>query len=166
MTLIRAGTGASAEARFRDLFARHHASVAAYAARRVGRDEAADAAAEVFTVAWRRLHRVPPEPETLPWLYGVARKVVSNLQRSRRRSERLAARQAAHTGTRGAQPPPVVVALNGLSRDDREILMLAAWEGLGPAEIGAILGCSRNAASVRLHRARSRLAGVLGEEMI
>ena len=39
------------------------------------------------------------------------------------------------------------------------MLRLAAWEELQPAEIAAVLGCSANAAAVRLHRARQRLAG-------
>ena len=79
----------SPEARFRLLFARHYPAVFGYAARRFGRDEAGDAAAEVFTVAWRRLDRVPAEPQALPWLYGVARKVVSNQERSTNRRARL-----------------------------------------------------------------------------
>lgn len=160
MTASRAGAAPQAEQRFREVFARHYPAVYGYAARRVGRDDAADVAAETFTVAWRRLRRVPDEPGTLPWLYGVARNVTANLQRSRRRAGRLAARVAEETLARPAvEPAPdVVAALDGLRDDDREILLLAAWEGLGPDRIGAVLGISANAAAVRLHRARARLA--------
>ena len=45
-----------------------------------------------------------------------------------------------------------------LRPDDREILALAGWEGLGSDEIATVLGCSRGAARLRLHRARKRLA--------
>jgi RNA polymerase sigma-70 factor (ECF subfamily) len=38
---------------------------------------------------------------------------------------------------------------------------LAAWEGLGPAELATALGCSPNAATIRLHRARRRLESVI-----
>ena len=143
------------------MFARHHPSVLAYAARRVGRTEAGDVAAETFTVAWRRLSRVPHEPATLPWLYGVARNVVRNHLRSRRRAERLVMRQAGEAGAAATADPEILEALDRLSSDDREILMLAAWEGLASSEIAAVLGCSPNTAAVRLHRARRRLEAVM-----
>jgi RNA polymerase sigma factor (sigma-70 family) len=155
---------ASSEERFRLLFARHYPAIFGYAARRVGRDEAADAAAEVFTVAWRRLDRVPAEPGTLPWLYGVARKVVANQERSANRRGRLQGRLAGPVPV-SDQPDPqrmdVTAALGRLGASDREILRLAAWEDLDPAAIGHALGCSPNAASVRLHRARRRLGAEL-----
>lgn len=163
MTVVGAADrAASPEARFQALFARYYPAVYGYAARRVGRDEAGDAAAEVFTVAWRRLGRVPPEPGSLPWLYGVARRVVANQERSANRRRRLEARAAAHAPGSAPGPDPagldVEAALGRLRRADREILCLAAWEELPPAEIAGVLGCSPNAASVRLHRARQRLA--------
>lgn len=164
MTVVGAADrAASPEARFHALFARHYPAVFGYAARRVGRDEAPDAAAEVFTVAWRRLGRVPPEPETLPWLYGVARRVVANHERAAHRRLRLQARAASVAGIVAPGPDPagldVAAALLRLGAGDREILRLAAWEELQPAEMAAVLGCSPNAAAVRLHRARQRLAG-------
>jgi len=162
MNGVRLETAGTAEDRFRAMFTRHHPRIYGYAARRVGSTDASDIAAEVFTVAWRRLRSVPHEPETLPWLYGVARKAVSNLERSQRRAGRLIARHASEeAGMFTSGPPGIVAALDGLRTEDREILMLAAWEGLSPAGIGAVLGCSANAAAVRLHRARVRLNAVL-----
>jgi RNA polymerase sigma factor (sigma-70 family) len=166
MTVVGAAdTPASPEARFNALFARHYPAVFGYAARRLGRDQAGDAAAEVFTVAWRRLGRVPPEPATLPWLYGVARKVVANQRRAARRRLRLQA--AAPSGPTGTDEPDAAIdleaALSLLAEADREVLRLAAWEELQPREIAAALGCSANAATVRLHRARRRLAAALNQ---
>ncbi|MFH1330259.1 MAG: sigma-70 family RNA polymerase sigma factor [Actinomycetota bacterium] len=169
MTVVGAADRpASPEVRFNALFARHYPAVFGYAVRRVGRDEAGDAAAEVFTVAWRRLGRVPAEPGTLPWLFGVARKVVANQERAARRRLRLEARAAASPagavegpGTAGLD---VEAALVRLGRADRELLRLAAWEEMQPAEIAVVLGCSPNAAAVRLHRARQRLAGEFQSE--
>lgn len=163
MTVVGAADrAASPEARFSALFARHYPAVFGYAARRVGREEAADAAAEVFTVAWRRVGRVPPEPEALPWLYGVARKVVANHERAANRRRRLVARLTVNATAVVAGPGPgavdVEAALRRLGRADREVLRLAAWEELPPAEIAVVVGCSPNAAAVRLHRARQRLA--------
>ncbi|MFH1330201.1 MAG: sigma-70 family RNA polymerase sigma factor [Actinomycetota bacterium] len=158
-------TGATPEERFRALFAHHYPAVYRYAGRRLGREEAADAAAEAFTVAWRKIAHVPPEPETLPWLYGVARRVVANAERGRRRRERLAARAAldGEASAAGADPAGVIAALQSLRPEDREVLRLAAWEGLDPRGMGLVLGCSPNAAAIRLHRARRRLEEALDD---
>ena len=51
------------------------------------------------------------------------------------------------------------------SEADREILLLAAWEGLTTGEIGTVLGCSPNTAAVRLHRARRRLDDAMEGEL-
>jgi RNA polymerase sigma-70 factor, ECF subfamily len=48
-------------------------------------------------------------------------------------------------------------ALDRLRPDDRELLRLIAWEGLQPAELAQVLGCSQNAAKIRTHRARRLL---------
>jgi RNA polymerase sigma-70 factor (ECF subfamily) len=49
-------------------------------------------------------------------------------------------------------------ALSALSADDRELLNMRAWDELAVGEIATILGCTANAASGRLHKARIRLA--------
>jgi RNA polymerase sigma-70 factor (ECF subfamily) len=69
------------EARFRRLCEAHTAAVLAYALRRVPREDAADVVAETFLVAWRRVDEVD-ERSALPWLYGVARRVVLSQQRA------------------------------------------------------------------------------------
>ncbi len=160
MTLVRSGArGASTEETFRGLFSQHYGAIHAYCARRLGTSDAADAASDVFTVCWRKIRRVPGEPETLPWLYGVARNVVANHRRSRLRRARLDARTAAHADhTWTDQPGGFDAVLAQMSDDDCEVLMLVAWEGLGPQELGRALGCSANAATVRLYRARTHLS--------
>jgi RNA polymerase sigma-70 factor (ECF subfamily) len=45
-----------------------------------------------------------------------------------------------------------------LSAADREVLALVAWEQLSVADAARALGCSASVFSVRLHRARRRLA--------
>lgn len=153
------------ESAFREVFGRHYGAVFGYAARRLGWDDAADATADVFTVVWRRIRSVPAEPETLPWLYGVARRVVANHTRTRTRRERLEAKALAEP-VRRVEPvtTDVDAALSALRESDREVLMLVAWEGLGPKALAKALGCSQNAAVVRLHRARARLSAVMDEE--
>ena len=164
MAMARAGSrGVSLEDAFRDLFGRYYGAVFGYATRRLGRDEAADATAEVFAVVWRKIRSVPDGPEALPWLYGVARRIVANQQRSRRRRERLDARSFAEPERRTEPDMGLGEALAALRPGDREVLMLAAWEGLDPAGLARALGCSRNAAAVRLHRARARLEAAWDE---
>lgn len=121
---------------------------------------------ETFLVAWRRYDEIPAEPHTLPWLYGVARLVLSNQRRSTRRRGRLWERLSSQAAI--DHPPPCSIedrgeyqlvgrALSELSDDDAEILRLIAWEGLSPAQVAAILDIEPNAARQRLHRARLRL---------
>src|SRR5690349_4681305 len=68
------------EERFRRVFT-HLGAVRAYARRRGSADPDA-VAAEVMTIAWRRLADVPRD-DPLPWLYGTARNLV--LAEARRR---------------------------------------------------------------------------------
>lgn len=101
------------------------------------------------------------------WLYGVARRVLANHHRSERRRTALAARLRAdltacyrmpeYTGELAA----ITAAFRSLPPADRELLALAAWEGLGTGQIAAVLGCSPNAVRIRRHRARSRFADQL-----
>jgi RNA polymerase sigma-70 factor, ECF subfamily len=164
MGSVRSGSAAlSPEEAFRRLFHTHYGAVFAYAARRVGWDQAGDAAAEVFTVAWRRIRRIPAGAE-LPWLYGVARRVVANQRRSVRRRARLEAKATQVAHRRVEHDATDLDGMLGTLPDaDREVLMLAAWEGLDPSEMGRVLGCSANAAAVRLHRARARLSAAWNE---
>jgi RNA polymerase sigma-70 factor, ECF subfamily len=153
-----------ADARLAALWNAHHAEVLAYAQRRATPDVAADVATAAFSVLWRRIDEPPDDP--LPWLYGVARRELSNQRRSARRRQALLARLS----LRHALPPgptdPADHAVEGaaaraalarLRPDDREVLMLVAWEGLSPERAAAALGVSTPAFAVRLHRARRPL---------
>ncbi len=54
-------------------------------------------------------------------------------------------------------------ALHRLAPRDREVLLLAEWEGLSSAEIAGALGCLSITARGRLHRARRRFRAVFEE---
>ena len=157
-----------AEARFERLYADHGRAVLAYAVRRTSDpQDAADALAETFVVAWRRLDEVPSATARL-WLYGVARHVLANQRRSERRRERLAERLRQELPSAlqdlpatGNEPLPIRLALERLGAEDQEILRLAGWEELSPQEIASVLGISQVAARSRLHRARRRLRDAL-----
>lgn len=83
--------GIDEERRFEAIYREHFASVDAYARRRVP-SRADDIVAETFLVVWRRLDEVPAD--ALPWVYGVARRVVSNVRRGSQRQEAVAERLA------------------------------------------------------------------------
>src|SRR3954453_21065692 len=82
-----------AEQRFRALYDGNFTAVLGYALRRVDQPaDAADVVAETFLVAWRRHPEIPDGGEARLWLYGVARRVLSNQVRGGVRRERLGVR--------------------------------------------------------------------------
>lgn len=158
--------------RFTRLYERHYRSLLAYAVRRSNdHAEAQDVVADTFLVLWRRFDEAPEGEETVPWLYGVARRVLANRKRRNLRHDRLTARLTDVATTRLADPAAdrvdvrrLVAALLSLREDEREVLLLAAWEELSNAQIGRVLDCSENAVALRLHRARRRLTEVYEKE--
>ena len=118
----------------------------------------------MFLVAWRRLEDIP-SAAALPWLYGVAYRVVANHRCSARRRRRRLEQHAIsrHDPGHPVDGSDVVAALPQLRRSDQEILRLAAWEGLSAVGISHVLGCTANAAALRLSRARKRLRAALTE---
>lgn len=157
----------SDEERFRALYDRHHPAIIAYFVRRIGSQDAADAADDVFAVAWRRLAQVPEEDAALRWLYGVAHNVLANRRRGERRGNRLLARLANERQPDLLGPEPqvlrnlesqhVVDVLAAMRPDDQELVLLAYWEGLSHTEIGELLGCSKGTVDGRMHRALERM---------
>jgi DNA-directed RNA polymerase specialized sigma24 family protein len=78
------------EERLRRLYALHGRPVLAYALRRTASaEDAADAVAETFLVALAP-PRLGSSDDALPWLYGVARRVLANQRRAAHRRVRLA----------------------------------------------------------------------------
>jgi RNA polymerase sigma-70 factor (ECF subfamily) len=152
-------------ARFDALVSTNQRQVLAYARRRAPTlADAEDVAAETFIIAWRKFDAVPEEP--LPWLYGVARRVLANHRRGLSRRERLAALLRVDdvpTPLRAgdSEDGPAFVALASMSPADQEVLRLVAWEELGNGDIAHVLGISSNAVAIRLHRARARFARAL-----
>jgi RNA polymerase sigma factor (sigma-70 family) len=145
---------------FEALFRTYYGDVLAYARRRTTPEAAADAVADTFLTAWRRIDDVPNEP--LPWLLGVARRVLANQSRGERRRHALQAKMLLHTPSASSamevEDRDALVAVRRLPNAEREAITLIAWEGLTPSQAAASLGCSRVALRVRLYRARRRLA--------
>ncbi len=165
---------ASEAAEFCRLFDEAYRPLLAYAARRTGNmADAEEIASEALLVAWRRREEPGRSAHTLPWLYGVARRLIANQCRAARRRQRLErmlgplARSRSdpeQTAEVAGVTRAVVAASLRLPEADREVLRLAAWEGLSHEDIAVSLGCSENAAALRLHRARRRLRAELLKE--
>ena len=154
--------------RFERCFTDNYSAIAAYLLRRcASREDAEDAATEVFAVAWRRIGELPAPPEDRLWLFGVARRVLANQARGERRRERLWHRLRDRSAPIHAEIPvragggSAAIALRSLSDADRELLALLAWEGLEVAEIAQVLGVSAPVVSRRLYRARGRFEQAL-----
>ncbi len=149
-------------ARFTSMYDACRQRVWAYVVSRAGRQVAEEVVSETFVVAWRRFGDVPQPP--LPWLLAVARNVLRDTVRAEVRRSSLAAelREWAEPAEDDiaeevADRMALRRALASLSEEDREVLVLAAWQGLSPREAARVVGCSAAAMRVRLHRARRRL---------
>jgi RNA polymerase sigma factor (sigma-70 family) len=148
---------------FRDLYQRHSGSVYGYASRRTSPQDAQDIVAETFLVAWRRIGDIPDD--ALPWLFGVARRVLSNARRGSDRRSSLGARLRFEARPSAEDDPAdevtskaaVLSALQRLSPAEHEALTLVAWEGLDITRAARAVGCTKATFSVRLHRARRRM---------
>ena len=153
-------TAAGRRERFDALFREHVAGIGSYCRwRSLSVADAEDAVAEVFLIAWRRLDDVPAGFEARLWLYGTARRVLANQTRASRRRGRLSEKltvQPAPVETDDALAGRVHEALDALAAGDREILLLAEWEGLTAAEIARVVHRPPVTVRVRLHRARAR----------
>lgn len=153
------------EGEFIALHAAQYDRVLHYIIRRVGDlDTARDLASDVFRIAWQKSGS---EPTTDPaWLLAVARNVIGNEYRGRRRRRELLQRlgdgiRVAAQSDGGAAEDCVAETLGKLRARDREILLLHFWEELSTGELARTLGCSESSAGVRLHRAKKAFAAAL-----
>lgn len=165
------------EARFEVLVGVVGAPVHRYLVRRADADAVDDVLAETMLVLWRRIDEVPglgdgtavDPDEVLPWCYGVARGCLANARRAEGRRLRLVerlARTASELPTATTDHAELYEALKTLGELDREVVLLWAWEGLPPRGIAEATGLSANAVSIRLHRAKKRLAVLLGRKNV
>ncbi len=157
----------SLEHRFREMFDATYPAVVRYARHRgLSGHDLEDLVSSTFEVAWRRFDRVPLGDEALPWLLAVALNQVRNHRRRLARDRGLLERLPAPDLTPGPSMPDVSWgdirrAMQRLSRDERELVLLVAWDGLTPIQAASVLGVSPGAARTRLHRARAKLSELL-----
>lgn len=154
--------------RLAGLFVQHAPRVFAYVRRQVARADVDDIVSDTFMVAWRRRGEVPED--ALPWLLVVARKTVANWRRTTARRPTTDFTETALDQLAGADPSveelvvartTMLKALGKLNADERECLLMIAWDGLSTKQAAAVADCSVGTFSVRLHRARQHLTATL-----
>jgi RNA polymerase sigma-70 factor (ECF subfamily) len=123
---------------------------------------------ETFLIAWRRWDDHPDTDRELPWLYGIAYRVLSNSRRSRDRRDRLHVRLSMErpSDVGGVESGDVDVealshAMDHLKPSDQELLRLVYWEELTYREIALEFAISENAVGIRINRAKKNLRNLL-----
>jgi len=155
---------------FVEVVRRHEVAVHGFLARRAGRQVADDLLGEVWTRAFAGRDGFDPgrHQDARPWLYGIARNVLRAHWRARQVSGHHLPDIAADPWDdvidrldSAAQARSLTEALHALAPEEREVLLLVAWEQLTPAQAAAVLGIPPGTARSRLHRARAALRPVL-----
>jgi len=162
--------------RFAAIFDRNHRVVWTYLARLAGPDIADEVSGEVFLTAFARRAQFDAERgEVRSWLYGIASNMLRTRLRSEGRARRAFVRAAVIVMTEEPDPTNLVDdadqiageievlrgALEKLRRDDRELLVLFAWEERSYAQIAETLAIPIGTVRSRMSRARGRLRELL-----
>ncbi len=158
-------------------FRRYASAVTLYGVRRCpDPEDVADLVADTFLIALQAAGRYIPESDTaLPWLFGIARRVLARHRRRTAGAARLFIKasntqvlfspseedEVASAIDAARQGPALEEALTHLTLGEREVLELVAYDGLTPSEAALVLNLSANAARLRLSRARRHLRHLL-----
>lgn len=141
----------------------HFRRVYAFCRSLLGRDaDAEDACQTVFLTVARRREELAEIRQPVPWLLQIARLTCLNLRRERDRV-RPAGQEPDEPAEPGPPLPPtenldrVRAALQRLPERYRTVLALQFQQGLSHGETAQVLGLSRGALRVLLHRAVTRL---------
>jgi RNA polymerase sigma-70 factor (ECF subfamily) len=160
---------------FEELTSQHRASLLRFLKAAIGDgDEAESLAQETFVRALAGLHRYRPETPFRGYLFGIAKNLVRNHFRSRRRHARIVApddlaqvaapqgRRALSELVRGETRRHLQTAVESLPEPFRRAFVLHFVEGLDYAEISRRTGVAEGTLRVRTHRARTLLRAELG----
>ncbi len=136
------------------------------------REEAEEAAQEIFLRAFRSLHRFSLDKKLLPWLYSIA---VNHLRsaygRLRRREDHVASVEVELAAGGESDPQRLVLdemersalrqAVDSLPPTLREVIVLYYYEELRVETIGAVLNIGVENVKSRLFRGRQKLREIL-----
>ena len=128
--------------------------------------DAADAAQETFTRAWKALPKLRKATRFGPWLMRIARNTANSATRRGRREtlDDSVAETAAvpEQSAPSADARRALEAINRLPGAYRETLIMRLVEGMTGPEIAEATGLSPGSVRVNLHRGMKRLRAELG----
>ena len=162
---------------FREIYDRHCANVHAFFLRRChDREVALDLTAETFAQAWQSRHRfVDHRDGSLgPWLFGIARNVLTRSVRAQRisagASERLGLLRppssvSPEEGWLDELDADIAAALAALPSSQRRAVQLRVVDGLDYREVSDELRCSPVAARIRVSRGLDSLRSTLSPKI-
>jgi RNA polymerase sigma-70 factor, ECF subfamily len=160
---IQAGDRIAGNAALVELFERYRQPIYAFFRRRLSNPaRAEELAQECFVALIQNAKRYEPRASFRSYLYGIAMRMVLAERRKAGRevveNEKLDTRiDAATAGDARDGTIWIRDALEKLTEQEREILMLREYEQLSYAEIGSLLGMPINTVRTRLFRARTSL---------
>jgi RNA polymerase sigma-70 factor (ECF subfamily) len=156
------------------IYDRHAATLLRFLGRRAGAKVAEGLLGELFRIAFERRKTFDTSrASALPWLYGIGSNLLLKHRRGEARRLRANARMAAglEAADRRASAaaldarvlfPRVAGAIEALPDDEREVLLLFAWEELSYQSVAEALDVPIGTVRSRLNRARTRLRELLG----
>jgi RNA polymerase sigma-70 factor (ECF subfamily) len=154
---------------FRVVFERHHDEVRRYLQRRSGAETGEELAAQTFEEAFRTRSRFDPAySDARPWLMGIATNLLRHHYRAEAARLRALERASSMAPTLGDDDPDARLdarkavqdlarVLQGMTRGERDIVLLYAWADLTYAEIADALQVPVGTVRSRLSRTRRRL---------
>ena len=151
---------------FGELYRHHHGSVYRLARFYLGPDAADDAAAETFLRAWNGLPRYTwTGAPFVSWLYGIARNVVFDQMRVRKRTE---ARADVPDRPHDHLPNTIdrldlAMAMDQLPDEQRQVIEMKFLIGLPNAAVAEALGKTVGAVNAQQWRALGNLRRIIGE---
>lgn len=156
-----ARTAASDPAAFEHLYRRHVERVYRYLSVRLGSEQdAQDLTAQTFLTAMENISSFRGDGPFAAWLIGIARLKVAAFYRNR---HSLVALEAAHNHPYAGSPPELATAdrlqlervaraMQAIASDRAEALSLCFFAGLNTEEAARVMGRSKDAVKMLVHR--------------
>lgn len=164
-------TESERRSQFNELYSQYERRVFAYCLYVTGdRDQTNDVFQEVFIKVYRSLHTVRDQDKLSNWLFRIARNECLNVMKTEQRSKirHLSLNDAEHLVPVDEKDTMyddeiehLERGLKQLSKEYREALILAEFEGFSMKEIADLTGTTVSNVKVRIHRAKQKLHSLL-----